>query len=159
MGRNCGTCTKQGIKTNKRNGLCKKSRNWRMEVNTDVKADAHLYKFIDMMYNAWVWIDVKWLLRSYRRRWTSPEIIIWGDATPTFAAHTAGPKRHDFDQGEIEKTLNIGITKLVGTTWTIPIVFQPRNDGSLPFFVDWWKLNVISLCNLVCIPIMDECLS
>lgn len=79
------------------------------------------------------------------------------DAPPTHSApQQAGSKQRKLEREEVDKMREAGLADPAKTKWALPIVFVPRNDGSLRFFVDYRRLNSVTERDSYSIPRMDE---
>lgn len=54
--------------------------------------------------------------------------------------------------------LEVGVIELAETKLAAPIVFASMKDGFLRFYVDYRKLNSVTVRHIYCIPGMDECM-
>lgn len=68
----------------------------------------------------------------------------------------AHPKAHKFEKHKIEKILSEKVIEQAQTEWTAPIVFAPKIDGSLFFFVHYRHLNAVTKPHVYQILPMDQ---
>lgn len=90
---------------------------------------------------------------KYQREQNSEEV------RPVHSApyHT-GPAARQLEKSEIEKMLEMNVIELAQTEWASPIVFEPKNDWSRRFCVEYRKFNAVTIRESYSIPRMDECI-
>lgn len=71
------------------------------------------------------------------------------------APYRAGPKARELEKTEINKVLAENIIEPAQTEWASPIVFAPKEDGTVRFCVDYRKVNEITKQDSYPIPRMD----
>lgn len=60
------------------------------------------------------------------------------------AAYRPVPKKREIDKAEVVKMMEQQVFEPVQMEWTAPIVFAPKTDETLRFFVDYKKLNAVT---------------
>lgn len=68
----------------------------------------------------------------------------------------AGPRVCIFERTEIENMLAIEGMDPAKTECASPVVFAPKKNGIVRFYVNYRKLNVISVSNSYSVPRMNE---
>lgn len=74
------------------------------------------------------------------------------------ARYHAGPKILEFETAEVDKLLGENVIEPAQTKWAVPIVFVPKKDRTLQFFVDYRKLNGVTKQNSYLITRLNECI-
>lgn len=64
------------------------------------------------------------------------------------ALYRADPKAREFEKQEMERILHMNVIKPAQTEWATPIMYLPRNDGPLRFWITYRKLNAVKIGNL-----------
>ena len=54
--------------------------------------------------------------------------------------------------------LRAGVIEPTSAEWASPVVFVPKKDGTMPFCVDYRKLNGVTARDSYPLPRMDECI-
>ena len=72
--------------------------------------------------------------------------------------YRAGPHQRQLEEEEIKKMLDADVIEPAITEWATPIVLAPKKDGSLRFFIDYRRLNELTVRDSYPIPRMDECI-
>lgn len=71
--------------------------------------------------------------------------------------YCVGLNAREYEKTENDKLLSMDLTNLAYSEWDSPIVFAPKKNGSLPFFVDYINYITITVKDAESIPRMDEC--
>ncbi len=59
--------------------------------------------------------------------------------------HRAGNKSREVEKTEVEEMLRLDVIEPASTEWSSPVVIVPKPDGKWRFFVDYRRLNALSL--------------
>lgn len=73
------------------------------------------------------------------------------------APHSAGPKTIELEKLEINWVHAMDVTEPAQKELAPTIVFVPKENGTLSFGVDYWKLNAVTIWGSYRVPRMDEC--
>lgn len=80
-------------------------------------------------------------------------------AKPVFQPpYRAGPRQRELEKMEIDKMLEADVIEPSTSEWAAPIVFAPKKDGSLRFYVDYRRLNAVTIRDSYPIQRIDECI-
>lgn len=60
------------------------------------------------------------------------------------ARYHAGPKAPEYQKIDIDEILPMNVIELAQSGWALPIVIDPKNDGSLRFCTEYIKLNTVA---------------
>lgn len=55
--------------------------------------------------------------------------------------------------------LAMDVMERVKMEWASPIVFIPKKDGALRFFIDYGKLDEVTIWDSYQTPVMDKCIN
>jgi hypothetical protein len=90
---------------------------------------------------------------------TQHRIQLTPGAQPVHAQHyRAGIFSRAAEKEEIQKMLAQEVIEPATCEWASPIVLVPKPDRSLRFFVDYRRLNAITVPDTYPLPLMDECI-
>lgn len=79
------------------------------------------------------------------------------NAPPNNAApYRAGPQQRQLEKEELEQILKVCKAGPNTTEWASPLVFVPKKDRSLRFWVDHRRLNAVTVGESYAISKMDE---
>lgn len=88
-----------------------------------------------------------------------PIYLIPGTRPLKCAPYRVGPKTRELEQSEIRKQLSAGLIEPAQSACASPILFVPKKDVSIRFFIDYRKLNEVTVKDSYPIPRMDRCAS
>jgi len=72
--------------------------------------------------------------------------------------YKAGPLAREREKAEVERIRSMGVIEPSTGEWASPVVMVPKPDGSVRFFVDYRKLNLMTVKEAYHIHRMDECI-
>ncbi|CAN8076123.1 unnamed protein product [Agarophyton chilense] len=72
--------------------------------------------------------------------------------------YRAGPRTRQIEEENVSKMLEEGVIEAAQSAWASPVVLVPKPDGSLRFFIDYRKLNAVTVRDTYPLPRMDECI-
>jgi len=72
--------------------------------------------------------------------------------------YKAGPLAREREKAEVERMRSMGVTEPSTGEWASPVVMVPKPDVSVRFFIDYRKLNLMTVKDANPIPRMDECI-
>lgn len=75
-----------------------------------------------------------------------------------YAPYRAGPKTTELKQLEIGKQFAAGVIEPAQSVWTSPVLFVPKKDHSLQFFIKYQKRNEVRVKDSYHILRMDGCI-
>jgi hypothetical protein len=94
------------------------------------------------------------MLRRRPTESTSPRGPVLSTLIPT----GPDPRAREVEREGIERMLTQGVIEPTISEWASPIVPVPNSDGSLRFWVDYRRLNEITIPDTDPLPNMDECI-
>ena len=84
--------------------------------------------------------------------------LVPGTKTVFQTPYRAGPKQRELEKMEIYKMKDAGAIEPSTSEWAAPLVFSPKKNGTLRFFIDYRRLNLVTIRDSYPIPRMDECI-
>jgi len=72
--------------------------------------------------------------------------------------YKAGPLAREREKAEVERMRSMGVIEPSTGEWASPVVIVPKPDGSVRFYIDYRKLNLMTVKDAYPIPRMDECI-
>jgi len=81
-----------------------------------------------------------------------------GDVPVRQHPYKAGPLAREREKAEVERMHSMGVIEPSTVEWVSPVVMVPKPDGSVRFYIDYRKLNWMTVKDAYPIPRMDECI-
>lgn len=132
------------------------THNWPDEVDLSNNYGQYCQQFIDMLSEfEHMWDRHLGRINAAKHR---IELNDRNTAPVHSTPYRAGPKTRGFERVKIDKMLVGNIIEPAQTEWASPIVFAPKEDGTLRFCVDYRKLNAVTKRDSSPIPRMEECI-
>jgi len=72
--------------------------------------------------------------------------------------YKAGPLARDREKGEVDRMRSMGVIEPSTGEWASPVIMVPKPDGSVRFFIEYRKLNLITVKDAYPILRMDGCI-
>jgi len=72
--------------------------------------------------------------------------------------YKARPLAREREKAEVERMRSMGVIEPSNGEWASPVVMVPKPDGSVRFWIDYRKLNLMTVNDAYPIPRMDECI-
>ena len=112
--------------------------------------------------------EVKQKLRKHSKMWSGHlgelkapphRISLEAGSRPVHAhSYRAGPQARIIEQEEVRRMSDMGVIEPWKSEWASPVVMVPKPDGSARFYVDYRRLNALTIKDTYPLPMMDECL-
>lgn len=81
------------------------------------------------------------------------------DAAPIYAAtYRSRPRQRNLENKEVDQMFEAGVAEPETTEWASSIVSVPKKDGCFRVYVDYRRLNAVTIQYSYPIPRMDECI-
>lgn len=89
----------------------------------------------------------------------TPNQTVPADFKPTHSAlYRRSTKARKFEKHEIDRILSEGVIQPARTELVASLVLAAKQNGSVRFFVNYWKLNDVKKWSVYPIPRADECI-
>lgn len=74
------------------------------------------------------------------------------------APYRDGPKTRELEQSGVTKQLTAGVIEPSNLEWADPVLFAPKKDGKLWFYIDYRKVNELTIKDSYPLLRMHECI-
>jgi len=72
--------------------------------------------------------------------------------------YNAGPLAREREKAKVERMRSMGVIEPSTGEWASPALMVPKPDGSVRFWINYRKLNLMTVKDAYPIPRMDECI-
>ena len=133
----------------------KTTRSWREDVHIGAEDSTVRSEIMNMLSE---FTDM-WSGRLGKIDATKHRMELKLGARPIYQApYRARPIARGKEKKEIDRVLRAGVIEPTSARWSSPVVFVPKEDGTMPFCVDYRKQSAVTVRNSYPLPRMDECI-
>ena len=90
---------------------------------------------------------------------TNHRIDLKPGARPIYQApYRAGPIAREKEKKDMDRMLRAGVIEPTSAEWASPAVFVPKKEATMRFWVDYRKVNAVTVRDSYPLPRLDECI-